>query len=216
MLPLFRLAARSTVAAVLFAPALALAQENTAQPVWSAPPREAPLDAARTDTEGTRFRPLALTINPLTLMFGRFGANVEFLPAEHHAIMLNPYYSSASIELGEVRTSYRSLGAELGYHFYTGSKGANGFFVGPSFLMMRTELEAQCMNVGCDLDPEATVSTYGVALDLGGQHVFDNGITLGAGAGLMYLKSSARADGDTVLKFEGVLPRILFTVGYSI
>lgn len=211
------LAARAAAGVVLLVPTLAFAQEPATQPAWSAPPRhDVTLDRAPEEVETTRFRPLALTINPLSLMFGRIGANVEFLPAEHHGIMLNPYYSSVSVELGEIETRYTSLGGELGYHFYTGSKGANGFFVGPSFLMSRTTLNAECMKVGCDADPEATITTYGVAVDLGGQHVFDNGITLGGGGGLMYLKSSAEAEGDTVLKFEGVLPRFLFTVGYSI
>jgi hypothetical protein len=46
--------------------------------------------------------------------------------------------------------------------------------------------------------------------------VFDNGFTIGAGAGAMYLASKGSAPAtSTTTKFEGVLPRILFTLGYS-
>jgi hypothetical protein len=166
--------------------------------------------------EEERFRPLAVTLNPLTLLLGRLGANVEFLPAPHHGIMLNPYYSSASLESGPFKTKFESYGAELGYHFYTGKRGANGFFVGPSFVLTRTKMSSSCADLGCEADPEVDFLSYGVALDLGGQVVFGNGVTLGAGGGLMYLKSSAVADGSTTLRFEGSVPRLLFTVGYSI
>jgi hypothetical protein len=37
-------------------------------------------------------RPIALTANPLSLLLGRVGLNVEYLPARHHGIMLNPYF----------------------------------------------------------------------------------------------------------------------------
>jgi hypothetical protein len=164
----------------------------------------------------TRFRPLALTANPLTLVLGRIGANIEYLPVPHHGIMVNPYYSSVTVETTQARSEYEFFGGELGYHFYTGKKGANGFFVGPSFVYMRTTSSSECLEVGCSVEPEIDFTTYGVALDLGGQVVFDNGITLGAGGGLMYLRSSGGAEGGSLIKFQGTLPRILFTIGYSI
>lgn len=164
----------------------------------------------------TTFRPLALTLNPITLVLGRFGLNAEYLPVPHHGIMINPYYSSASLETETVSTSYESFGGELGYHFYTGTRGANGFFAGPSFVFTRTEQRAECVEVGCGADEGASFTTYGVAVDVGGQYVWDNGVTLGAGGGIMYLKSSASAGEGSVIRFEGTVPRILFTVGYSI
>lgn len=164
----------------------------------------------------TRFRPLALTANPLTLVLGRIGANIEYLPVPHHGIMLNPYYSSVSVETPDARTEFEFFGGELGYHFYTGRKGANGFFVGPSFVYMRTTSSSECLEAGCSVEPEIDFTTYGVAVDLGGQVVFDNGITLGAGGGLMYLTSSGGSEGGSLIKFQGTLPRILFTIGYSI
>jgi hypothetical protein len=210
------LAVSAAASTALFAPCPASAQTAPAEEPVAFPRYEAVRDRAPDPVQSWRFRPLALTVNPLTLLFGRVGANVEVLPAEHHGIMLNPYFSNVSLETAETKTEFFSWGGELGYHFYTGKKGANGFFIGPSFVFTRTHANAECVNVGCSVDPEVEFTTYGAALDLGAQHVFDNGITLGGGGGLMYLKSSAEAEGDTVLQFEGVLPRVLFTVGYSI
>jgi hypothetical protein len=210
-----RLAAAAAAGTALLAPGFAIAQTTDDTPV-TFPRRDAVRDRPSAEEQSWRFRPLALTVNPLTLLFGRVGANVEVLPVEHHAIMLNPYFSNVSLETAETKTEYFSWGGELGYHFYTGKKGANGFFVGPSFVFTRTRATAECVSVGCNTDPEVAFTTYGAALDLGGQHVFDNGVTLGGGGGIMYLKSSAEADGDTVLQFQGVVPRVLFTVGYSI
>ena len=57
---------------------------------------------------------------------------------------------------------------------------------------------------------------YGAGLDLGGQHVFKNGFTMGAGVGAMYLAaSSSTGASSSTIKFDGVLPRLLFTAGYS-
>jgi hypothetical protein len=60
---------------------------------------------------------------------------------------------------------------------------------------------------------------YGVAFDLGGQHITKGGFTIGGGIGVMYLKLASTAAAGTqtssTLKFEGVLPRFLLTIGYS-
>ena len=114
------------------------------------------------------------------------------------------------------KTTYESFGGELGYHFYSGSRGANGFFAGPSFVFTRTTMSHECSSPGCSSQPDSGLITYGIAFDVGGQYLFSNGVTLGAGGGLMYLKSSETAEGGTALKFQGTLPRLLFTLGYSI
>ncbi len=173
-------------------------------------------DGERADEKEDRFRPLAMTLNPITLVLGRFGANVEYLPAPHHGIMLNPYYSSYSIEFGGGETTYQLMGAELGYHFYTGERGANGFFAGPSFVFMYSSLSSSCNQPGCSADEDASISTYGVAMDVGGQAVLANGFTIGGGGGIMYLRSSGEAEGSTGIRFAGTVPRLLFTIGYSI
>lgn len=80
----------------------------------------------------SRFRPVSVTLNPLGLfVLGRYGANVEFLVAKHHALWLYPYFASFTDKkfLDELRDTeestsasssarrYNGFGAELGYHF---------------------------------------------------------------------------------------------------
>ena len=158
------------------------------------------------------FRHVALTANPFTLLgMLRVGVNVEYLPIAHHGIILNPYFTSWSVGFGSAKTWLRYGGFELGYHFYSGHKGANGFFAGPSFVF-------NSGSVGTEFDDESdkvSLNSYGVAFDFGGQHVFDGGITVGGGAGLMHLKSSAKAKDDAFVKFDGTWPRVLLTFGYS-
>lgn len=166
----------------------------------------------------THFRPLAITANPLSLALGRYGLNVEYMLATHHGIMLNPYGQFTSAEGGNSKTSYKNLGAELGYHFYTGHKGANGFFIGPSLLYMHSSSDTTVTGGGASVGGSSSFDAYGLAVDLGGQHVFDNGITVGGGVGLMYLKSSMTGESgatSSTVKFDGVLPRFLAMAGYS-
>ena len=165
------------------------------------------------------FRSLALTLNPLSLLLTRIGVNVEWLPTAHHAIVLNPFGQFASAgEEGQLggKTSYTNFGAELGYRFYTGTRGANGFFVGPFTTLLSSNSTTTMTANGTKTESSSSFFAYGAGLDLGGQHVLKNGITLGAGLGLMYLAASASGGASSsTIKFEGVLPRLLFTAGYS-
>jgi hypothetical protein len=179
--------------------------------------KKAPDQAAAGKKPESEFKSVSLTLNPLSLILTRIGVNVEYLPAPHHAIMLNPYGQFVSVGSDQLGTKYTNLGAELGYHFYTGSKGANGFFVGPSLVYMHSSAKTTGTSAGVTNSVEASISAYGVAVDLGGQHVFDNGFTIGGGAGVMYLTAADTSNLQTssTVKVSGVLPRFLFTVGYS-
>lgn len=180
---------------------------GSSDPVVDSPPASAPRDG---------FKPLALTLNPLSMLIGRLGANIEFLPAKHHALTLNPYYSSIEIEVPNAKTDLTYYGAELGYRYYSGSKGANGFFIGPAAVFTSSQAKRSCNLPGCVTPPEEQYSSYGVALDLGGQYVADSGFTIGGGAGLMLLRSTGGVEGSKTVQFEGVVPRILLTIGYSL
>lgn len=193
------------------------AEEPAATPPNAASASEKPKEPEDDD----RFRPLALTANPLSLALGRIGLNVEYMLARHHGIMLNPFGQFTSVGdegTASGKTSYTNFGAELGYHFYTGSRGANGFFVGPSLVFIQSSSTTKATAGGVSAESTGSFSAYGGAVDLGGQHVFQNGITIGGGFGLMYLTSSATASStntSSTVKFDGVLPRFLLTAGYS-
>jgi len=130
------------------------------------------------------FKSFSITFNPITAAALKLGANLEYLPVPHHAFVANPFIWPIAF----------TIGTELGYHYYTGNKGANGFYVGPSAILL-----AGCAIGGCGA---------GViyALDIGGQHIFDNGFTIGGGLRLFHMPGDEKSP---------VYPWPLFTIGYS-
>ena len=162
------------------------------------------------------FRPYAVTLNALTLFVLRPSVNFEVLPAVHHSIIVNPSFQAMS---RTEKWSFMTLGIDLGYRYYTGKKGANGLFIGPS--LVYNYFNVKWSHEG---DNENVFSTYGLAIDLGGQHVFDNGLTIGGGAGVRYFGRTAtdfppiHPEVHVASLFatkKGFSPRILFTLGYS-
>jgi len=179
-------------------------------------------------TEGAepRFKRLAIEGNPLSLFIGRYSANVEFLPALHHAIVVNPHYDSVSFDTRltvgtdeelSYREGFSGFGAELGYRYYTGREGPNGFFVGPSFLFGFYDARSDIAGI-----EEKSFTSVGWAIDIGGQGVIGPGIVLGGGFGIQQTRNSINADqyGELPLAAEilvgsGVRPRFLFSIGYA-
>ena len=164
------------------------------------------------------FKPFALTLNALNLLAVRASVNFEVLPAVHHSIILNPsimYWPSS----GSSQWSLTVARVELGYRFYSGKKGANGFFIGPSFLFnysSRTDYEEYYRD-GSDsfsVDTEST-DAVGVAIDLGGQYVSDNGFTIGGGIGVEYCNAKGFSGHKWSITCLGPWPRFLFMIGYS-
>ncbi|MCL2825342.1 MAG: hypothetical protein FWD57_15230, partial [Polyangiaceae bacterium] len=142
------------------------------------------------DEKKTRFRHFTITVNPITMLFARVGINIEYLPVPHHGFMLFPNYMEFGTEFNPIDSeadTYKLYGFELSYHFYSGTKGANGFFAGPTLVIQRDKYEYE---TGWAAD-RATVSGQsnisGFAFDFGGQHIFDSGFTIGGGMGIMRL-----------------------------
>lgn len=161
--------------------------------------------------------PFSLVFNPLGLFVGRYSITLEYQPVLHHAITLNPFYNHTQITDTVTDYNYGTLsggGAELGYRFYTGRKGPNGFFVGPSFLF--GSYTASRTGV-----PDDSFTSVGGAVDFGGQGVVGPGVIIGGGFGIQYTKTSHELNTDnlnlaSVLVAEGgTRPRFLFSVGYA-
>jgi hypothetical protein len=200
----------------------ALADDKPAEtaPASATPPTPStPAPAAekpKKEEDEEELKHLTLTANPLSLILGRIGINVEYLPIKHHAIVLNPYFQSISAGTDQDKTTYTNFGGELGYHFYTGERGANGFFVGPSLLYMRANASSTSNVAGVSSSASSNMDVYGAALDIGGQHITKGGFTIGGGAGVMYLTASSSSTAtSSTFKVSGVLPRFLLTIGYS-
>lgn len=178
------------------------------------PPRE-----SQDDTR----RPIAVTINPLGLAFERYGANVEASPLPHHVITGSLYTQSVPMWLvRKVAGGYdvhdnngASLGGEIGYRLYSGRIGADGAFVGGSFVSMPLAYA----RLGTDLRSADLVrfNAVGGALDIGVQKVTDSGFTIGGGVGVTYLSYAMPVDSRRLpLGIEPhVLPRLLLAAGWS-
>jgi len=200
----------------------ALAQEPDAEtpPAEAnpAPPPGAPPGAVLVPVgQPEEPHPFTIALNPLGLFVGRYSISLEYQPVLHHAITLNPFYNHTTITDTVTDANYGTLnggGAELGYRYYTGRKGPNGFFVGPSFLF--GSYSQSINNSKSD-----SFTAFGGAVDVGGQAVIGPGFVIGGGFGMQYTKTSKNIATDNLnlatvlIASGGVRPRFLFSVGYA-
>ena len=177
---------------------------------------------------------IALILNPLAAAIGRYSIQGEYIMAKHHAITLNPFYAHAPVTVSvngkDVDAgSLNGFGGELGYKFYTGSKGPNGFYVGPS-VIFASYSQSGGATATVPSVPGATVTTksssdsftsIGGAIDIGGQAVIGPGIVIGGGFGLQYTKTSKDIATENlnlasaVIAGGGIRPRFLVSAGYA-
>ena len=156
-------------------------------------------------------RPLAVTLNPLGLLWGRLSANVEMELEPHHSLIASPNVlvvranrgganDLVSEGLGFASQTSNSVGIELGYHYWLQwQRSLRGPFLGPSLLLGATS----AANVG---DPSHTQVYWGLAFDGGWQEVLPSGFTVGAGGGLELLRMAGSG---------ALVPRFLLQIGWS-
>jgi hypothetical protein len=156
-------------------------------------------------------RPFAVTLNPLGLFWGRLSANLEFLLAPHHSLVLSPNVlimdatrpGLISDGFGFATRNSSGFGAELGYHYWWHRRRSlRGPFFGPSLLVGRTT-QADPGVVGTTTSAQ---TYWGGAFDMGWQEVLSGGFTVGGGVGLGLARM---ADA------QFVFPRLLFQIGWS-
>jgi hypothetical protein len=200
--------------------AMALLTSTGAARADETPPPQTSPDQSAGTPEAKPFKSWSLELNPLAATIGRYSIQAEWLPMEHHAIVLNPHFDHTSSTVGgsdglpSYTESFTGFGGELGYRFYTGSRGANGFFVGPSFLLANYS-----PSVGGQSGPSFT--SVGGAVDIGGQFIVGPGIVIGGGFGLQYTAVSGGGNTDGMplltqaLVGDGLRPRFLLSAGYA-
>ncbi len=174
-------------------------------------------DLTRATDKPGRYNPVAVTWNPLGLMVGgRVSFNLEWAPVTHHVVILSPHFANASQDVSispDVTRSntFSGVGGEVGYRYYTGRKGMNGVFVGPS-------LVGGVYNANL-VTGEQAFTNFGVAADVGVQQIFFDHLALGAGVGVMYLNVSRDfgdlSAGPSTIAEQGVKPRFLAQAGYA-
>lgn len=181
-------------------------------------------DARQDDTR----RPVALTINPLAFVIQRYGGNIEWSFARHHALIGSGYLQSVPVEMvrpfaGEVqirdKNATPAFGGELGYRLYSGKRGAEGLFIGGSFVAMPVAyprvggVDAATTTASVEL---ARIYGVGGAIDIGAQAVTSWGLTIGGGLGASFLAYNYPDDPARLpYSLPSVLPRLLLQTGYS-
>jgi hypothetical protein len=166
---------------------------------------------------------ISLELNPLGALIGRYSVQVEWLPAMHHALVLNPHFDHVTADVGSGSAQYSEaftgFAGELGYRFYTGSKGPNGLFVGPSFLAGTYSTSVNSTAGGSTASASTSFQSFGGALDIGGQAVIGPGIVVGGGFGLQYTSVNASFNDlpltASIIAGGGVRPRFLLSAGYA-
>jgi hypothetical protein len=190
-------------------------------PATEPTPAFAPVDVAVIEPTPAR-RVLAVEWNPVALFIDRLSANVEIAPAEHHALVLAPYYFntrtdafaslSGDFPVAHLSQHFEGVGGEVGYRYYAGHGGLRGFFAGPSFIL--TAVKATDGAGG-----ETSLMTYGGALDVGWQAlVADDWVVSLGGGGEYTFTSKAVPDQQAPAAYyanSGLHPRALAAVGYA-
>jgi hypothetical protein len=175
-------------------------------------------DVEKATDEPGNYHAVAVEWNPLGIFLGgRVSLQGEFVPAQHHAIELSPHFIHTSNDVavssnGTASQTFTGVGGEIGYRYYTGRRGPNGLFVGPSFLM-------GFYNASLPSGSQ-TFSNIGVAVDVGIQKIFFEHLVVGGGLGLQWTTVSHDFNdlptGSSIIAGGGVKPRFILAVGYAL
>ncbi len=164
-------------------------------------------------------RVFTLEWNPAALLLQRVSANLEIAPAEHHTLILSPYYfypRTAAFTNGDgqevLSQKVTGFGGEIGYRYYAGRGGLRGFFFGPSFIAAKAKVTAGD-------GTETSFDDFGFAADLGYQALVGDRVLLSLGAGAQYLVTTESIPDQqmpaNVYANRGLQPRLLFALGYA-
>lgn len=168
--------------------------------------------------EGVPFKSVAIEGEALGVIYGRYAADLEYLPAPHHALHLSPVGYFA---LPGVADEVTGVGAEMGYRYYSGLYGPHGFFLGASFIALSLQyVHSALPGVAFDSPQDTSYVQLGGAVDAGYQAVFLGNFALGAGVGLQYTADTtqphfeaANSAWEGLLYGWGLRPRVLLAAG---
>ncbi|MGD0529503.1 MAG: hypothetical protein ABSE49_30475 [Polyangiaceae bacterium] len=176
--------------------------------------------SARADEldEGVPFKSVAIQGNPLGVIIGRYSADLEYLPAPHHALHFTPVGYFA---LPGVADEITGFGAEMGYRWYSGLDGPQGFFLGASFVAMSLQyIHGALPGVPLDSPQDTSYVQLGGAIDAGYQIVILGNLAAGVGVGAQYTADTTPPTWEyqnhalhDLLYGQGLRPRILLSIG---
>lgn len=159
----------------------------------------------------------ALELNPLPVVFGKFGGNLELALAPHHALVVSPAYFSFT-------NYFHGPEAELGYRYYFREAMLSGPFVGLGALggvFQYHPDSGSCGSASCSAEEPSTF-VLGGTFELGWQWIVWDKLVLGVGGGLAAQYGAPRnprlyeSDFTNIAELaldSGILPRALGSVG---
>jgi len=212
--------------------ALAWLATSTATRAASAQPPP-PVDVVLRESPSPH-RMFTVEWNPLALIIERFSLNVVFVPVDHHALILSPFYTWSSTTpyatgidasgsglmdangmpytLNVLSQTFKGFGGELGYRYYFDRGGPRGFFLGPSFLL--AAITATAGN-----GSETSFADLGFAADAGYEALLADCIAVSVGGGVQYtLPTKSMPDQQwpaSIYANNGFRPRFLLSLGYA-
>jgi hypothetical protein len=170
-------------------------------------------------------RAVVVEWNPLALVaIGKLSLDVIITPADHHGLVLSPFYASATTRPITVfddagtptqlpQQSFTGFGGELGYRYYVDKGGPRGFFLGPSLLLGSFRATAH---------DGATTSymEYGLAADAGYQMLIANRASLSLGGGIQWVTATKAIPDQQfpawIYANSRLSPRVLFSFGWAL
>jgi hypothetical protein len=169
---------------------------------------------------------LAIVVNPLPLVFGKASADLILVPIDHIGLVVNVFYSYASTAPIVIQNSsgspmlqlpeqkFTTFGGEVGLRYYRGARGPRGLFVGPSLILARVHEQQGQFGDGSHTD----YADIGLAADIGYAVLIDH-VALAVGGGVQGIITSktipAQQFPAKIYADSGILPRLLFSVGYA-
>lgn len=171
--------------------------------------------------EGPHPDTVALQMNPLAIAAGRFSATLEYVLQTHHAAVASPIYYWAFPGPAD---TFDGGGVEVGYRYYTGRRGTNGFFAGASFLFGDYRFKHSVPTLrgtdGSFFDGanETDFQSYGGAIDAGYKALLWDTFVVGAGIGAQYTVFTLQPDWtkstrEDLVYGSGLRPRVLLEAG---
>jgi hypothetical protein len=169
-------------------------------------------------------RSVALEWSPLALIIGKISVNAIFVPGEHHALVVSPFYTqTTTAPINVVDASggpntrlpaqkFEGFGGEIGYRYYWGHGGPRGLFVGPSLLV-------SWMTATAENGSQTSFAQYGLAADVGYQMLVTDAVSISIGGGLQYALTSQSIPNQQfpadVFANGGLRPRLLLSFGWA-
>lgn len=172
----------------------------------------------------TLHRAVVVEWNPLALIaIGKLSLDVIITPADHHGLVLSPFYAWATTRPITVfddagtptqlpEQSFTGFGGELGYRYYVDKGGPRGFFLGPSLLLGAFTATAHD-------GTKTSYLEYGLAADAGYQMLIADRASLSLGGGIQ-LVTPTKAIPDQqfpawIYANGRLSPRVLLSFGWA-